>query len=106
MARPDEGRTSGPERDAALTATQAWGDWGSAVFSNLRSWNTEMLHFVGHRMECDGRALEQLSRCAEPGEMARVQQAWISEAADDYVREGRRLAEIASAGIGRGFPRG
>jgi hypothetical protein len=38
--------------------------------------------------------------------MARVQQAWISEAADDYVREGRRLAEIASAGIGPGLPRG
>jgi hypothetical protein len=99
MARPDSTSTptASPEVNAALTA---WGDWGSEFFRNMRSWNEEVTHFVGRRLEHDGRTLERLAHCADAGEMARLQQQWMSEAADQYLQEGRRLTEIAMNGAG------
>jgi hypothetical protein len=83
-------------------ALNAWGDWGSVYARNIRAWNEEMTQFVGRRLEHDGRTLTRLSRCADVAEAARVQQQWFSELADQYMEEGRRLAEIAMAnGAGR-----
>jgi hypothetical protein len=112
MAQPGETPTSSrtasrPDLDAAFDVNEAWGDLGATVFRNMRTWNAEVTRFVGRRLEHDGRTLERLSRCTDVGELARVQQDWISEAADHYLRESRKLAEIAMAnGAGRQPPGG
>jgi hypothetical protein len=110
MPQPSETPISSkarPDLDAAFDGNEAWGDWGALFVRNVRTWNAEMTRFVGRRLEHDGRTLERLSRCADVGELAKVQQEWISEAADHYLREGRRLAEIAMTnGAAREPPRG
>jgi hypothetical protein len=103
MARPDQTISQAvPEMNAAVAA---WGDWGSTFARNMRAWNEEVAQFMGKRLEHDGRTLTRLANCGDLGEMARVQQEWFSETTEQYMRESRRLSEIAMAN-GAGKPAG
>ena len=59
-------------------------------------WNAEVARFVTTRMTRDAETVQAAMGCGDGLKLAEIQQAWMSQAVEDYVHETQRLMEMNS----------
>ena len=70
---------------------------GSEAYTKaVLAWQTELLRFLGSRLQWDGRVGEALAQCRTPVEVAELQRDWAMTAARDYFDEINRLTQLAA----------
>lgn len=58
------------------------------------SWNKELSEFARRRFEHNTQTLQNLTECKSWTDVLRVQQNWLSEAAQSYLDESSRISEL------------
>jgi hypothetical protein len=56
--------------------------------------NTEVGHFVSHRVERTGEAIGRMTKCQSLPEALAIQTQWFHDAAEDYLKEMNKLMEV------------
>ena len=57
----------------------------------ISEWNTEVSHFLSHRVARNGETLGRMTECQDLPEVFGIQAQWVREAADDYLKEMSKL---------------
>lgn len=63
--------------------------------------NEHWTNFLGERFKKDSALLHQLGKCASPADAGAAQMAFYKEAAEDYQREFKEMAELGKKAIGQ-----
>jgi Phasin protein len=87
---------AGPFAQVSSDATRRLCEQGQFVAKTIGEWNTEVSHFVSHRVARNGEALGRMTKCQNLPEVFAMQAQWVRDAADDYLREMSKLMEINS----------
>ena len=66
---------------------------GQSAVKTISEWNTEVSHFVSHRVARNGETLGRMTKCQNLPEVFAIQAQWVREAADDYLKEMSKLME-------------
>jgi len=78
---------------------------GQAYMDAVGKCQGEICSFVTKRLTNDLDHGQKLAQCQDLGQAASMQQEWLRQAVDDYVKEGQKLFQLgagaAGAGIGR-----
>lgn len=70
---------------------------GSEAYTKaVLAWQTELLRFLGSRLQWDGRVGEALAQCKTLAELAEVQRDWAMSTAQDYFEELNRLTRLGA----------
>ncbi|MGC1411464.1 MAG: phasin family protein [Acetobacteraceae bacterium] len=88
---------------ASSDATRRLCEQGQSVAKTISEWNTEVSHFLSHRVAHNGETLGRMTKCQNLQEVFAIQAQWVREAADDYLKEMRKLME-ANSRIMSGMP--
>ena len=91
---------TGPFVLANSDATRRLCEQGQSVAKTVSEWNTEVSHFLNHRVARNGEALGRMTKCQNLPEVLAIQTEWVREAADDYLREMSKLMEVNSKLMG------
>ena len=91
---------AGPFAQASSDATRRLCEQGQSVAKTISEWNTEVSHFLNHRVARNGEALGRMTKCQNFPEVFAIQTEWVRDAADDYLRELSKLMEINSRIMG------
>ena len=86
----------GPFVQASSDATRRFCEQGQSVAKTIGEWNTEVSHFLNHRVARNGEALGRITKCQNFPEVLAIQTEWVRDAADDYLREMSKLMEVNS----------
>ena len=86
---------------ASSEATRRLCEHGQSIAKTISEWNTEVGHFVSHRATRTSEATARMAQCQGFPEIFVVQTQWWRDAADDYLKQGSKLAELNSKIIGR-----
>jgi Phasin protein len=92
-AMPDFGV---PLVQASSDATRRFCEQGQSVAKTIGEWNSEVSHFLGHRVARNGETLGQMTKCQSFPEVFAIQAQWVRQAADDYLKEMSKLMEVNS----------
>ena len=87
---------AGPFAQVSSDATRRLCEQGQSVAKTIGEWNTEVSHFLSHRVARNGETLGRMTKCQNPQEIFAIQSEWVRDAADDYMREMSKLMEINS----------
>ena len=87
---------AGPFAQVSSDATRRLCEQGQSVAKTIGEWNTEVSHFLSHRVARNGETLGRMTKCQNPQEVFAIQSEWVRDAADDYMREMSKLMEINS----------
>ena len=77
-------------------ATRRLCEQGQSVAKTISEWNTEVSHFLSHRVARNGETLGRMTKCQNFPEVFAIQAQWVREAADDYLKEMSKLMEVNS----------
>ena len=77
-------------------ATRRLCEQGQSVAKTVSEWNTEVSHFLSHRVARNGEVPGRITKCQNLPEVFAIQSEWVRNAADDYLREVSKLMEINS----------
>ena len=91
---------AGPFVQVSSDATRRLCEQGQSVAKTISEWNTEVSHFVSHRVARNGEALGRMTKCQNFPEVFAIQSEWVRDAADDYLREMSKLMEANSKLMG------
>ena len=91
---------AGPFAQASSDAARRLCEQGQSVAETINEWNTEVSHFLNHRVARNGEALGRMTKCQNLPEVLAIQTEWVREAADDYLREMGKLMEANSKLVG------
>ena len=75
---------------ASSDATRRLCEQGQSVAKTISEWNTEVSHFLSHRVARNGETLGRMTKCQD---LPEVLGQWVREAADDYLKEMSKLME-------------
>jgi hypothetical protein len=104
VRRPDLAETvstlAGPFAQVSSDATRRLCEQGQSVAKTVSEWNTEVSHFLNHRVARNGEALGRMTKCQNFPEVFAIQTEWVRDAADDYMREMSKLMEFNSKLMG------
>jgi hypothetical protein len=78
---------------ASSDATRRLCEQGQSVAKTISEWNTEVNHFLSHRVAQTGETLGRMTKCQNLPEVFAIQAQWVREAADDYLKEMSKLME-------------
>jgi hypothetical protein len=81
---------------ASSDATRRLCEQGQSVAKTISEWNTEVNHFLSHRVAQTGETLGRMTKCQNLPEVFAIQAQWVREAADDYLKEMSKLMEANS----------
>ena len=81
-------------------ATRRLCEHGQSVANTISEWNTEVSHFLSHRVARNSETMGGMAKCQSFPEIFAIQTRWIQEAADDYLKEMSKLMEINSRLMG------
>ena len=81
-------------------ATRRLCEQGQSVAKTVSEWNTEVSHFLNHRVARNGEALRRMTKCQNLPEVFAIQTESVREAADDYLREMGKMMEVNSKLMG------
>ena len=81
---------------ASSDATRRLCEQGQSVAKTISEWNTEVSHFLSHRVARNGETLGRMTKCQDLPEVFAIQAQWVREAADDYLKEMSKLMEANS----------
>jgi hypothetical protein len=84
---------AGPFAQASSDATRRLCEQGQSVAKTISEWNTEVSHFLSHRVARNGETLGRMTKCQD---LPEVLGQWVREAADDYLKEMSKLMEANS----------
>jgi len=84
-------------------ATRHLCEQGQVFAKAIGEWNTELGHFLSHRLARNQEALASMMKCANLQEAFSVQAKWFQEATDDYMREVGKLIEVNGKFVGDAF---
>ena len=87
---------AGPFAQVSSDATRRLCEQGQSVAKTIGEWNTEVSHFLSHRVARNGETLGRMTKCQNSQEVFAIQSEWVRDAADDYMREMSKLMEINS----------
>jgi hypothetical protein len=87
---------AGPFAQVSSDATRRLCEQGQSAVKTISEWNTEVSHFVSHRVARNGETLRRMTKCQNPQEVFAIQSEWVRDAADDYMREMSKLMEANS----------
>ena len=87
---------TGPFAQASSDATRRLCEQGQSVAKTISEWNTEVNHFLSHRVAQNGETLGRMTKCQNLPEVFAIQAQWVREAADDYLKEMSKLMEANS----------
>ena len=96
-AMPDFG---GPFVQASSDATRRLCEQGQSVAKTISEWNTEVSHFLSHRVAQNGEILGRMTKCQNFPEVFAIQSEWVRDAAEDYLKEISKLMEANSRIMG------
>ena len=77
-------------------ATRRLCEQGQSAVKTISEWNTEVSHFLSHRVAQNGETLGRMTKCQNLPEVFAIQAQWVREAADDYLKEMSKLMEANS----------
>jgi hypothetical protein len=104
MTKSAEGQPKSRQENPAITG--AWlngfglnpfAGAGEAYGAACSSWLRECARFTTERLEKDRKAGTRLASCENLYDFAQLQQEWMQEVLQDYMRESNRVAELAFA---------
>jgi Phasin protein len=78
---------------ASSDATRRLCEQGQSVAKTIGEWNTEVSHFLSHRVTRNGETLGRMTKCQNVPEVFAVQSEWVRDVADDYLKEMSKLME-------------
>ena len=81
---------------ASSDATRRLCEQGQSVAKTISEWNTEVNHFLSHRVAPNGETLGRMTKCQNLPAVFAIQAQWVREAADDYLKEMSKLMEANS----------
>ena len=87
---------AGPFAQVSSDATRRLCEQGQSVAKTISEWNTEVNHFLSHRVAQNGETLGRMTKCQNLPEVFAIQAQWVREAADDYLKEMSKLMEANS----------
>ena len=87
---------TGPFAQASSDATRRLCEQGQSVAKTITEWNTDVSHFLIHRVARNGEALGRITKCQNFPEVFAIQAQWVQDAADDYMKEVSKLMELNS----------
>jgi Phasin protein len=87
---------AGPFVQVSSDATRRLCEQGQSVAKTIGEWNTEVSHFLSHRVARNSEVLGRMTKCQNVPEVFAVQSEWVRDVADDYLREMSKLMEINS----------
>jgi hypothetical protein len=76
--------------DAAMSD---WQESGEEIFKRFVQNQMELCHFFGHRCEQYLKLPERLSQCRSLTELGNLQSSFLSQFANDYMKETEKLAK-------------
>ena len=85
---------TGPFAQVSSDATRRLCEQGQSVAKTISEWNTEVSHFLTHRVARNGEALGRMTNCQNFPEVCAMQAQWVQDAADDYLKEMSKLMEV------------
>ena len=89
-----------PFVQASSDATRRLCEQGQSIAKTISEWNTEVSHFLSHRVARNGEILGRMTKCQNFPEVFAIQSEWVRDAADDYMREMSKLMEANSKLMG------
>jgi hypothetical protein len=81
---------------ASSEATRRLCEHGQSIAKTISEWNAEAGHFVSYRATRTNEAMARMAQCQSFPEMFVVQTQWWRDAADDYLKQASKLAELNS----------
>jgi hypothetical protein len=91
---------SAPFLQVSSEATRRFCEQGQSVAKTISDWNTEVSHFVSHRVAQNNETFGSMAKCQNFGEVFALQAQWVQDATDDYVKEMNKLMEFSSRMMG------
>jgi hypothetical protein len=85
---------AGPFAQAGSDATRRFCEQSQSIAKTMAEWNTEMSHFLTHRVARNGEAIGSMTKCQSLPEIFSIQARWVQDAADDYLKEMSKLMEM------------
>ena len=84
-----------PFAQASWDATGNYWEQGQSIAKSMTEWNTEVSHFLSHRIDRNGEAIGRMTKCQGLPEILAIQSGWVHDAADDYLKEMTKLMEVS-----------
>ena len=81
-------------------ATRRFCDQGQSFAKTISEWNMEVSQFVSHRLARNGETLGRMAKCPSLPEIFAIQNQWVRDAADDYIKQTSKLMEVNSRMMG------
>ena len=75
-------------------AARRFCDQGQSFAKTISEWNMEASQFVSHRLARNSETLGRMAKCPSLPEILAIQNQWVREAADDYMKQTSRLMEV------------
>jgi hypothetical protein len=82
---------------ASSDATRRLCEQGQSVTRTVGEWNTEVNHFLTHRVSRNTETITRMTKCQNYPEVFAIQAQWVRDAADDYLKEMSKLFEVNSS---------
>jgi hypothetical protein len=73
-----------PFAQASWDATGNYWEQGQSIAKSMTEWNTEVSHFLSHRIDRNGEAIGRMTKCEGLAEILASQSGWGDDVADDY----------------------
>jgi uncharacterized protein YukE len=90
--RPKQMQRSDPAADMATALLTNF----AASSQRCMDWNAEVARFMTTRMTRDAETVQAAIGCGNGLKLAEIQQAWMRQAAEDYLHETQRLMQMSS----------
>jgi hypothetical protein len=85
---------------ASSEATRRLCENGHSIAKTIGEWSADLGHFVSQRAARTSEAMARMANCRSFPEILSVQTQWWQEAADDYLKQAYKSAELNSKIIG------
>jgi len=83
-----------PLAQAGWDATRNYCEQGQSIAKSMTEWNTDVSHFLSHRIDRNAEAIRRMTKCQGLPEIFAIQAGWVQDAADDYLKEMTKLIEV------------
>jgi hypothetical protein len=84
----------GPFAQASWDATRNYCEQDQSITKSMTEWNTEVSHFLSHRVARNSEAIGRMTKCQGLPEIFAIQAGWVQDATDDYLKEMTKLMEV------------
>jgi|SRR5215469_8801680 hypothetical protein len=85
---------------ASSEATRRLCEHGQSIAKTISEWNTEVSQFGSQRAARTSEAMARMAKCQSLPEILSIQAQWWHDAADDYLKQASKLAELNTRIVG------